>query len=583
MNSKKYTILFVLVLQLFPVYSFSQDSIDVMSSGRTYSKKQLKNKNNYYSISLSKGEYFEASVLQKGVDVTVDVYDPVKKVIYTVDSPNGKNGPEPVSFITESEGKYTLVIYQTKDPMLTTDSAQAIWLEDNQGDYEINSITVLTAEEHKNRLDEQKKKQLNIIAALKENAHQLNSVDAGTGFEDLEFLEKTLNDVRFVGLGEATHGTSEFFRMKSRMLEFLIKKMGFTVFLIEASFAGCNNINEYVLNGKGDAYTALASQGFWTWDTEEVIGMIEWVRKYNKSVETDKKVKFLGVDIQINSLGGGFNVIKNYLQKVDPKRADETKSLFEIIEKMDKMQTEGINLDSCKNQFLSLVGFMVMSKGIYVQKSSEQEYEYTLQHARAIAQLFDAYFMNDSDVRKNEREWRDYYMASNFMHLVQNEKPGTKFVIWAHNGHVSRNSDANVNNGYKPMGSYLSDAFGNQYYSFAFSFSKGSFQAIEFGSDGKSLGLQEFATNSAKENSLDWFMEQTGYSKFIIDFRKKKLPSLLEEFISANISARSHGAVAYRNYFEDSYITHVIQKTYDGIIFINNTTRAKPTKTGTRN
>src|SRR4030095_5956689 len=88
------------------------------------------------------------------------------------------------------------------------------------------------------------------------NAHTIKTVDAGNGFEDVQPFKTILQNVRVVGLGEATHGTSEFFRMKHRMLEFLVKEMDFTSFYIEASMTRCRYVNEYVLCGKGNLDTA---------------------------------------------------------------------------------------------------------------------------------------------------------------------------------------------------------------------------------------------------------------------------------------------------------------------------------------
>ena len=470
MKGSKNIFLFFTIILVTISFVRSQSVSVILVPGMTYKNRLNKNEKHDYSISLNKGEFLEVTVLQKGVDLVVDTYNPSNKLLNSFDSPNGQNGPENASIAEETDGMYHLILHQTEDPTLISDSAKASWAEINQGDYEITLVNVISAEDYQKKAEAKKIKQLKVITSLKENAHVLKSVKHGTGFEDLKFLKPVLKDVRFVGLGEATHGTKEFFQMKARMLEFLVKEMGFRVFVIEASYAGCNNINDYILYGKGSAHTALASQGFWTWDTEEVIDMIEWMRMYNKSVPDNEKVKLMGVDIQINAGGGGFDTLQNYLKKVDPQRASETDSLFMTFRKMDAMKTNEINLDSCKKEYFSLLSYITMSKGLYVQKSSEQEYENVLQYARAIGQLFDAYFMNLTDIRKKEREWRDYYMASNFHYLVQREKPGTKFVIWAHNAHISHDDSASVNGGNKPFGSYLKDSFGKQYYAFGFSF-----------------------------------------------------------------------------------------------------------------
>jgi len=84
-------------------------------------------------------------------------------------------------------------------------------------------------------------------------------------------------------LGEATHGTREFFQLKHRMLEFLASEMGFTIFSIEASMPEAYRLNDYVLNGNGDPAQLLKGMYFWTWDTQEVLAMIRWMREFNQS------------------------------------------------------------------------------------------------------------------------------------------------------------------------------------------------------------------------------------------------------------------------------------------------------------
>src|SRR5262245_851007 len=89
-----------------------------------------------------------------------------------------------------------------------------------------------------------------VIDWLKKNAIPIKSVEAGNGSVDLQPLKQILADARVVGLGEATHGTREFFQFKHRMVEFLVREMNFNVFAIETSYAGCLKVNDYVTGGK---------------------------------------------------------------------------------------------------------------------------------------------------------------------------------------------------------------------------------------------------------------------------------------------------------------------------------------------
>ena len=109
-------------------------------------------------------------------------------------------------------------------------------------------------------------------------------------------LKKVVGDARIVSLGEATHGTREFFQLKHRMLEFLATQMGFTIFSIEANMPEAYRLNDYVLNGKGDPVKLIKGMYFWTWDTQEVLDMVLWMREFNKSGKG--RVEFTGFDMQ---------------------------------------------------------------------------------------------------------------------------------------------------------------------------------------------------------------------------------------------------------------------------------------------
>ena len=122
----------------------------------------------------------------------------------------------------------------------------------------------------------------------------LAGVDAGSGFTDLGPLRRVWQGTRVVALGEASHGTSEFFRMKHRLVEFLATEMGFSVFAIEASMPEAFRLNDYVLRGEGDPKEMLRGMYFWTWNTQEVLDMIEWMRTFNASGKG--KIQFLGFE-----------------------------------------------------------------------------------------------------------------------------------------------------------------------------------------------------------------------------------------------------------------------------------------------
>jgi erythromycin esterase len=158
-----------------------------------------------------------------------------------------------------------------------------------------------------------------VTAWLENAALPLESTSPKSGLDDLRQLQSTIGNARIIAMGEATHGTREFFQLKHRMLEFLVERMGFTVFGIEANWPESLAVNDYVLNGNGDPAQALAGLYFWTWNTKEVLDLIVWMRSYNQDPSHTKKVKFLGFDMQVTRLA--VVNVEVYLRRVDPEEA----------------------------------------------------------------------------------------------------------------------------------------------------------------------------------------------------------------------------------------------------------------------
>ena len=522
-----------------------------------------------YSLKMVKNSCIDIEIKETIVDVAIDVLGPDRKKIKTIYT-YFKNGFEYVSFIAPSNGTFYFEIY----PQIETEGIDEAGIADqkkrNQGLYELSSSVLYSAKEGIRRIEAKQ----NTIEWIKENAVVLKSVKAESGFEDLNALKEILKNVKIVGLGEATHGTKEFFQMKHRMIEFLVKKMGYNVIAIEASYAGCNLINDYIDSNKGDFQSILGSLGLHV-NTQEFSDLITWMRDYNSTVTNDKKIKFVGFDFQVNYAGGNFNTIKKYLEKVDLLIANKTDSLFKIAEKIDIGWRSDINLDSCKNKFIEFISLFAINRGLYAQRSSMDEYNAIFQDLKIIGQSLSVASLNSFKTRNEAVKLRDFYMASNLMDLMLNEEPRSKFIVWAHNGHISKLEPQTDQNS-KMFGNYLKEAYGDKYYAFAFSFSKGSFQAYEFSPEKRKQVLSELTVLDAKENTLDWYLKQTGIERFIIPFTGNILPDYINEYINQRFEARSLGAMAGRNYANYVTTTIYIKRCYDALIFIDNTNRAIP-------
>jgi erythromycin esterase len=514
-----------------------------------------------YKVTLKAGQYLDAAVNQRGVDVVVRVFAPEGEKIADIDSPNGTKGDEPVALEAKATGTYRIEVSSLEK--VTTGPA---------GRYEIRINEILSAEQYAARLAEKKQRRDAVIAALKANAIPIKTVEAGNGFEDLKPLKRIFKDVRFVGLGEETHGTREFFQFKHRMLEFLVKEMGFRVFAIEASYSACQNINE--MGKMNDGAKALDSQGFWTWNTQEVRAMMDWMRTYNASVPAERKVRFAGFDIQVN--GTAQAKLLDYLKRVAPERVSDTEAFFKIdmdtlvytsfTGKGDAVKDAQAKLKSLKDQYNDLLVFLEISAPVLTPKSSQTEYEQIREYARVLAQYVDVYSRP-----KFPGPLRDIYMADNLRRLVDREPAGTRLVVWAHNGHIRTSAEQSS------LGTQLRRLYGDEYYAVGFSFNQGSFQAIETPPrDPQQMMPIAFTVKPAPIESVDWFLAQTEAKTGFVDLRSASKNKAIADWIAVAHPMRVIGATFNAKDENRSSVPMTLKQSFDGLFFIDTTTRARP-------
>jgi erythromycin esterase-like protein len=169
------------------------------------------------------------------------------------------------------------------------------------------------------------------IAWLDEHAVPLAGCEAEHGFDDLAPLAAMIGDARIVGLGESTHGTREHFQMKHRLVEYLVEELGFSWFAIEASTPEAHRLDAYVLGGDGDPEALIRGMYFWTWTTEEVLAMVEWMRAYN--ARSDQKIHFTGFDMQTPDVAA--DEVIRFLREVESATADRAAEQYANIVKAD--------------------------------------------------------------------------------------------------------------------------------------------------------------------------------------------------------------------------------------------------------
>lgn len=415
------------------------------------------------------------------------------------------------------------------------------------------------------------------LSWLRQSAVAIDHIEAGKDFSDLQPLKEILKDVKVVGLGEATHGTREFFQIKHRILEFLVLEMGFNAFALESSYSACQLINEYILNGTGDLATELTGQGYTAWDTEEFTKMLNWLRNHNKGLPEEKKVRFYGLDLWLNEYGR--NEVLNYLKKTTPERVATTDSLFKNLSKEEAKWPMGIDSESEKSllsllpQMQDLLNYLELNRNELISNSSLSEYNEVMQYCKVMKRWIMANTSALLPPILDKGSMRSIYMAENLLDILDSG-PDKKFVVWQHNSHIARGglSENELNFGYT-----LSKKIGESYYAFGLEFNQGSFQYRLFEGGDTFSDLKEYKVPPGPEGSLSWYLSKANVGDLILDLRMNVRPTVAEIWLNKPLKVWLFNW-AYPGEPEEILKEVDILDRYDGIIFIDNTTKTQPTK-----
>lgn len=154
-----------------------------------------------------------------------------------------------------------------------------------------------------------------LVESLNEELHPLSENPNTWSNDELHFLDP-IADKTIIGLGEATHGTAEFFNAKHRIFKYLVENHGYKIFAFEADFGESILINEAVQAGsKSRIKHLMKNMHFWTWKTKEVERLLEWMCDYNVGKPAEEKVHYVGVDCQYNTFHPG--MVREYLMAVN--------------------------------------------------------------------------------------------------------------------------------------------------------------------------------------------------------------------------------------------------------------------------
>jgi erythromycin esterase-like protein len=268
--------------------------------------------------------------------------------------------------------------------------------------------------------------------------------------DGLEPLVAAVGDARLVLIGEATHGTHEFYRIRAELTRALVEHRGFTLVAVEADWPDAYRVNRWVRHSSTAPSAELALGGFirfprWMWRNHDVVEFLEWLHAWNASRPARAMVGFYGLDLY--SLNASAAAVLGYLANVDPEAAARARRRYGCFEDFgDDPQSYGyaatLGLSrSCEDEVVAQLADLRRRAGEYVGRDGSRgadDYFYAEQNARLVRNA-EEYYRAMFGGRVESWNLRDTHMVETLEALLQHAaRDGTppRAVVWAHNSHL---------------------------------------------------------------------------------------------------------------------------------------------------
>ena len=282
--------------------------------------------------------------------------------------------------------------------------------------------------------------------AIAASAHLLQG-----GASDYDPLLELIGDARFVLLGEATHGTHEFYQQRALITKRLIREKDFTAVAVEADWPDAYRVNRYVRGEGSDNDATEALGGFkrfpgWMWRNTDVVDFVDWLRAWNDGQASAARTGFYGLDLY--SLFTSMAEVLRYLDKVDPDAAVDARQRYACFDHYgdDSEQyayAAGIgHSESCQNEVIAQLNSMQQRNGAAMQDEAigaSDALFYAQQNAQLVKNA-EEYYRTMFRGRVAAWNLRDRHMSDTLdalaVHLGQTRAQPPKIVVWEHNSHV---------------------------------------------------------------------------------------------------------------------------------------------------
>ena len=270
------------------------------------------------------------------------------------------------------------------------------------------------------------------------------------GAFDYDPLVEFAGEASRVLLGEASHGTHDFYRQRAEITKRLIQEKGFTAVAVEADWPDAYRVNRYVRGESTDADAAEALSGFrrfptWMWRNADVLDFVGWLRAHNEALPPTSRVGFYGLDLY--SLHASIDAVLHYLEKVDPEAAGRARYRYGCFEQFgEDTQAYGYAANfgltpKCEDDVVKQLVEMRRRAAEYANRDgrvARDEYFFAEQNARLVLNA-ERYYRTMFTGRVSSWNLRDTHMAETLEVLagfLRGEGQAPKIAVWAHNSHV---------------------------------------------------------------------------------------------------------------------------------------------------
>jgi len=368
---------------------------------------------------------------------------------------------------------------------------------------------------------------------LQQAVHPLHGVQT-----DYDPLMDLIGDAHVVLLGEASHGTREFYRERAQITKRLIQEKGFTAVAVEADWPDAYRVNRYVLGRSRDADSRAALGDFkrfpvWMWRNCEVLDFVTWLRTHNESQPAGpSKVGFYGVDLY--SLHASMAAVLGYLEHIDPESAQRARSRYACFDHYgEDTQRYGYAAEfgltkTCEDEVIAQLREMQRRAEEYLRRDgfvAEDEFFFAEQNARLVRNA-ERYYRSMFQGRVSSWNLRDQHMAETLNALVAHlsrRQARPKIVVWEHNSHLGDARATQMGeSGELNVGQLVRERYGRDAALVGFSTYRGTVTAASDW-DGP---IERKTVRPALAESYEALFHQVGIPRFLLTWKD---PRVVEE------------------------------------------------------